>query len=153
MPATRSCMSLTHALLLTSTAPCPQRLSPHLTPNSLEAELSRLNRNKERRFAREKQKGAARASAGDSPADGGPGGKSAGTQRKCANCGQVGHIKTNKKCVYYNSGLLGFPSNPSEFAPSFFTSSPVAAPTGPAPKAMTQDQDLRHELEEESEEE
>ena len=22
------------------------------------------------------------------------------TQRKCANCGQVGHIKTNKKCVH-----------------------------------------------------
>ena len=26
--------------------------------------------------------------------------KPAGTQRKCANCGQVGHIKTNKKWVY-----------------------------------------------------
>jgi transcription initiation factor TFIID subunit 1 len=22
-----------------------------------------------------------------------------GTTRKCANCGQVGHIKTNKKCA------------------------------------------------------
>ncbi|PYI05411.1 putative transcription factor TFIID complex 145 kDa subunit [Aspergillus sclerotiicarbonarius CBS 121057] len=121
----------------------------------LEAELSRLNRNKERRFAREKQKGAARASAGDSPADGGSG-KSAGTQRKCANCGQVGHIKTNKKCVYYNSDFLGFPSNPSEFAPSFFSSSPVA-PTGPAPQVgpqtMTQEQHPKHNPEEEPEEE
>ncbi|RAK96096.1 DUF3591 domain-containing protein [Aspergillus ibericus CBS 121593] len=72
----------------------------------LEAELSRLNRNKERRFAREKQKGAARASAGDSPADGGPGGKSAGTQRKCANCGQVGHIKTNKKLCPLLNGTM-----------------------------------------------
>ncbi|KAL4922884.1 hypothetical protein BDW62DRAFT_196892 [Aspergillus aurantiobrunneus] len=64
----------------------------------LEQELSRLNRNKERRFAREKQKGVLRSA--DSPADGAPGSsKSAGTQRKCANCGQVGHIKTNKKCV------------------------------------------------------
>ncbi|EDP49429.1 transcription factor TFIID complex 145 kDa subunit, putative [Aspergillus fumigatus A1163] len=62
----------------------------------LENELSRLNRNKERRFAREKQKGALKSSTGDSPADGV---KAAGTQRKCANCGQVGHIKTNKKCV------------------------------------------------------
>lgn len=26
-------------------------------------------------------------------------GKVIGTQRKCANCGQVGHIKTNKKLV------------------------------------------------------
>jgi hypothetical protein len=66
--------------------------------HSLEAELSRLQRNKERRFAREKQKGVFKASTGDSPADGA---KVAGTQRKCANCGQVGHIKTNKKCVPY----------------------------------------------------
>ncbi|KAE8147327.1 hypothetical protein BDV25DRAFT_35575 [Aspergillus avenaceus] len=73
----------------------------------LEAELSRLNRNKERRFAREKQKGAIRASAGDSPADGGPsGGKGAGTQRKCANCGQVGHIKTNKKLCPLLNGTM-----------------------------------------------
>ena len=34
-----------------------------------------------------------------SPAEGGGPSKPAGTQRKCANCGQVGHIKTNKKCV------------------------------------------------------
>ena len=26
--------------------------------------------------------------------------KPPGTQRKCANCGQVGHIKTNKKYVF-----------------------------------------------------
>lgn len=68
----------------------------------LETELNRLNRNKERRFAREKQKGAARASTGESPDGGTPGaGKTGGTQRKCANCGQVGHIKTNKKCAKY----------------------------------------------------
>ncbi|KAB8234993.1 hypothetical protein BDV23DRAFT_158036 [Aspergillus alliaceus] len=74
----------------------------------LEAELSRLNRNKERRFAREKQKGATRTSAGDSPADGGPSGsgKGAGTQRKCANCGQVGHIKTNKKLCPLLNGTM-----------------------------------------------
>ena len=66
----------------------------------LEAELSRLNRNKERRFAREKQKGIARS--GDSPADGKP----TGTQRKCANCGQVGHIKTNKKLCPLLNGTM-----------------------------------------------
>jgi len=26
-----------------------------------------------------------------------------GTARRCANCGQVGHIKTNKKLVYFSS--------------------------------------------------
>ncbi|KAJ5105361.1 Transcription initiation factor TFIID subunit 1 domain of unknown function [Penicillium alfredii] len=67
----------------------------------IENELSRLNRNKERRFAREKQKGISRAP-GDSPADGKP----AGTQRKCANCGQVGHIKTNKKLCPLLNGTM-----------------------------------------------
>lgn len=66
----------------------------------LEAELSRLHRNKERRFAREKQKGISRP--GDSPADGKP----TGTQRKCANCGQVGHIKTNKKLCPLLNGTM-----------------------------------------------
>ncbi|PYI19930.1 hypothetical protein BO86DRAFT_236754 [Aspergillus japonicus CBS 114.51] len=102
----------------------------------LEAELSRLNRNKERRFAREKQKGAARASAGDSPADGGGGsGKSAGTQRKCANCGQVGHIKTNKKCVLNQDECL---HRPIDFQSSFFTASSTPRsspwPTSPSPR-------------------
>ena len=64
----------------------------------IEAELSRLNRNKERRFAREKQKGIPRA--------GDPDGKPAGTQRKCANCGQVGHIKTNKKLCPLLNGTM-----------------------------------------------
>lgn len=66
----------------------------------IEAELSRLNRNKERRFAREKQKGISRP--GDGPTDGRP----AGTQRKCANCGQVGHIKTNKKLCPLLNGTM-----------------------------------------------
>ncbi|KAH8427848.1 DUF3591 domain-containing protein [Aspergillus melleus] len=73
----------------------------------IENELSRLNRNKERRFAREKQKGVVRTSAGESPAEGGSGGgKSAGTQRKCANCHQVGHIKTNKKLCPLLNGTM-----------------------------------------------
>lgn len=70
--------------------------------NSLEEELARLERNKDRRIARDKQKGILIDGEGMSPASpsspstANP--KSAGTQRKCANCGQVGHIKTNKKC-------------------------------------------------------
>ncbi|KAJ5595902.1 transcription initiation factor TFIID [Penicillium hetheringtonii] len=66
----------------------------------IENELSRLNRNKERRFAREKQKGISRS--GESSMDGKP----AGTQRKCANCGQVGHIKTNKKLCPLLNGTM-----------------------------------------------
>ncbi|KAL8993783.1 MAG: hypothetical protein Q9169_006088 [Polycauliona sp. 2 TL-2023] len=63
-------------------------------------ELARLERNKDRRLARDKQKGGRDGDAADIPGSPAsvvrPPGKSAGTQRKCANCGQVGHIKTNK---------------------------------------------------------
>ena len=62
----------------------------------LMAELKRLERNMERRQGREKAKGQS--------ADGGPG-KGGATPRKCANCGEVGHIKTNKKCVDVLSSL------------------------------------------------
>ena len=66
-------------------------------------ELARLERNKDRRIARDKQKGThvegPDAEAEGSPKSPGatPAPKGTGTQRKCANCGQVGHIKTNKK--------------------------------------------------------
>lgn len=70
----------------------------------IDDELLRLQRNKERRMAREKQKGLSTDGAADSPTSPddvkapvrAP--KPAGTARKCANCGIVGHIKTNKKC-------------------------------------------------------
>ena len=68
----------------------------------LEKELARLERNKDRRIARDKQKGLHTDGATDSPISpaspaAAPGPKITGTLRKCANCGQVGHIKTNKK--------------------------------------------------------
>jgi len=85
--------------------------------SSILDELARLERNKSRRLARDKAKGlgtAASPEAAGSPAADGttpttpaataaPSGRGRGagaagtTQRKCANCGQVGHIKTNKK--------------------------------------------------------
>jgi hypothetical protein len=58
----------------------------------LMAELKRLERNMERRQGREKAKGQHTATEGGGP------GKGGATPRKCANCGEVGHIKTNKKC-------------------------------------------------------
>jgi len=77
----------------------------------MEQELARLEKNRERRFARDRAKGLAvpsPAGTAISP-DGEPltpaaaGGKQPqATQRKCANCGQIGHIKTNKKCVHCN---------------------------------------------------
>jgi transcription initiation factor TFIID subunit 1 len=79
-----------------------------LVRKQLEAELGRLERNKDRRLTREKQKAGA-AGSPDGPAS--PGGsatpsKPTGTQRKCANCGQVGHIKTNKKLCPLLNGTM-----------------------------------------------
>ena len=74
-------------------------------------------RNKDRRSDREKAKGLIAESPIESGMAGSPGSPTAstpapkkGTSRKCANCGQTGHIKTNKKCVnfhlHYSSYLV-----------------------------------------------
>lgn len=97
-----------------------------LAKEKIRAELARLERNQDRRLAREKlkartalaQSSAASPSADaanspapsdiegadpspEKPGKAGPGkGRTKdGTARKCANCGQVGHIKTNRKLV------------------------------------------------------
>lgn len=109
-----------------------------LARQKLQKELARLQRNTERRIAREKQKqriaavtsGATNVefTVDDEPLDDagsptsdivsdagsrkatpqktGKGRTKDGTARKCANCGQVGHIKTNRKSV--NSALNQF---------------------------------------------
>jgi hypothetical protein len=64
----------------------------------LKAEFARLARNIERREGREKAKGIYKGGAdGAGPSSAGGPGKGGATPRKCANCGEVGHIKTNKK--------------------------------------------------------
>jgi hypothetical protein len=85
----------------------------NLQRKELQKELDRLKRNSDRREAREKQKGIGQAgsptNAGSpaqsdadatTPVKGGRGRPKDGTQRKCANCGMVGHIKTNRKSVH-----------------------------------------------------
>ncbi|KAK6503275.1 hypothetical protein TWF481_008304 [Arthrobotrys musiformis] len=74
----------------------------------LEKELARLMRNKERRQARERQNEKKRKQLGlDDGSGAGDGAPKGGTTRKCANCGQVGHIKTNKKLCPMLNGTLG----------------------------------------------
>ncbi|KAI8961951.1 hypothetical protein F5Y11DRAFT_324617 [Daldinia sp. FL1419] len=76
----------------------------------VDKELSRLLKNQDRRQIREKQ-GKSKKKRNDANPDASPdpptGDKvSAGTTRKCANCGQVGHIKTNKsKCPLLNGTI------------------------------------------------
>ncbi|KAI9756377.1 MAG: Autophagy protein 22 [Chaenotheca gracillima] len=77
----------------------------------IQEELARLERNKDRRIARDKAKGIIHPD-GSAASPNSPGSpstvntKSAGTQRKCANCGQVGHIKTNKKLCPLLNGTM-----------------------------------------------
>jgi hypothetical protein len=78
--------------------------SPHLP--RLKEELARLERNREGRIQREKAKGIDASAPGSDHSK--PIQQTKGTHRKCANCGQVGHIKTNKK--YANSLLLVDPN-------------------------------------------
>ncbi|GAP88732.1 putative transcription initiation factor TFIID subunit 1 [Rosellinia necatrix] len=79
----------------------------------VEKELSRLLKNQDRRQVREKQgkgkkKNANTSTNNNSAASPDTSGDktSGGTTRKCANCGQVGHIKTNKsKCPLLNGTI------------------------------------------------
>ena len=104
---------LTHSIMEMNPTGDPEKDA--LRKQKLEAEFARISRNMDRRVAREKAKGkpnASPAGAGSpnapSDADGtgndgtpqkGRKGNKDGTARKCANCGQVGHIKTNRKSV------------------------------------------------------
>ncbi|OCK86176.1 hypothetical protein K432DRAFT_376983 [Lepidopterella palustris CBS 459.81] len=115
-----------------------QELKPTGDPNfdrsarqKLVSELARLQRNAERREVREKAKGQSNlvSSTPATPASptGGPS-KGQGTQRKCANCGQVGHIRTNKKlCPMLN----GTSSQNDMFEDTAFAS-PVGATATPS---------------------
>ena len=85
-------------------------LSAAITPTNhhfrIRAEIARLEANKARNKKRASKKNAAAVAGspdgamspdGDTPAASGK--QTQPTLRKCANCGQVGHIKTNKKSV------------------------------------------------------
>lgn len=96
--------------------------------HSAEEELERLYRNVDRRNARERAKGIVNSPGGinspmgdddevgaGTPHGAGPGtGKRGGrkkvnpegTGRRCANCGQIGHIKTNKKSVSFSLSTI-----------------------------------------------
>ncbi|KAF2001114.1 hypothetical protein P154DRAFT_522087 [Amniculicola lignicola CBS 123094] len=90
-------------------------------------ELARLRRNVERREGREKAKGIDNkdTSVAGTPA---PGKSTGATPRKCANCGEVGHIKTNKKLC----PLLNGSRKQSDTFKDAGAASPVTAATNGA---------------------
>ncbi|KAI0473888.1 hypothetical protein GGR56DRAFT_649450 [Xylariaceae sp. FL0804] len=99
----------------------------------VERELSRLLKNQDRRQIREKQgKGKKKhVVVPDSSPDPSSADKaSAGTTRKCANCGQVGHIKTNKsKCPLLN-GTISTNNNAADLGGFGSFSAPSGTPGG-----------------------
>ncbi|KAK4167270.1 putative transcription initiation factor [Cladorrhinum sp. PSN259] len=95
-------------------------------------EQERLEKNKERRKKRERQKKLQQKSkdgvtGGDEGSPEPSSDKVIGTTRKCANCGQVGHIKTNKKLCPLLNGSRPRDPNPDEAAGLGSTAAPVAA--------------------------
>ncbi|KAK7983781.1 hypothetical protein PG989_011183 [Apiospora arundinis] len=106
----------------------------------VEKELSRLLKNQDRRQVREKQgKGKKKKNAiadpdAASPDPSGSADKTAGgTTRKCANCGQVGHIKTNKsKCPLLN-GTITNPDSANDSGGFGSFSAPAAGGSAASP--------------------
>jgi len=109
----------------------------------LEAELSRLEKNKERREQRNISKNIQAGSIPGTPISAGAvtsTGKPIGTQRKCANCGRVGHIKTNKKlCPLLNGEMVPDQNdfNNAAFASPTAAMSSFMSPPGSTPTADT----------------
>lgn len=75
----------------------------------LEAELAKLQRNKDRRMVRKAMKAGLdppklmnMPAPGDKKKSNKGVGKGKSTTRKCATCGAIGHIRTNKACPMYN---------------------------------------------------
>ncbi|KAB5578409.1 hypothetical protein GE09DRAFT_1089524 [Coniochaeta sp. 2T2.1] len=114
-----------------NTAPTGDLEKDRLIKELVDKELERLEKNKERRHKREKQKRMMQGGAA-AAANGGEGSpeptteKATGTSRKCANCGQVGHIKTNKKLCPLLNGTMQRDQNMDD-GPGLGGSAPVAA--------------------------
>ncbi|ODV90976.1 hypothetical protein CANCADRAFT_31776 [Tortispora caseinolytica NRRL Y-17796] len=82
----------------------------------LEKVLARLKRNRERREARKAQRGeyTTEEGGGEGDEDGDKGKMNRPTTRKCATCGQIGHIRTNRACPMYNERLGPGGETPAE---------------------------------------
>ncbi|SPO02221.1 related to transcription initiation factor IID 250K chain splice form 2 [Cephalotrichum gorgonifer] len=98
----------------------------------IQTELGRLEKNRERRLQREQNKKLQDGASAMSP-DAAPQDKPiTGTTRKCANCGQVGHIKTNKKlCPLLNGTVKPNASGEQGGFGGFNAATPLSAASPP----------------------
>ncbi|PKY49791.1 hypothetical protein RhiirA4_545508 [Rhizophagus irregularis] len=84
----------------------------------IQDQLAKLRRNQERRQQRKAAREAAKAaSTGDSTYGLSNKDKKTDTIRRCGNCGQTGHMKTNKKCPRYGMNAID-PMSPTLAGPS-----------------------------------
>ncbi|CAM0136853.1 hypothetical protein VKS41_007438 [Umbelopsis sp. WA50703] len=82
----------------------------------IQDQLAKLKRNAERRRQRQLNKNAALA---ENPVFGLMRGKKEGAIRKCGNCGQLGHMKTNKNCpMFYKMNPEAGPPPPDHNGPN-----------------------------------
>ncbi|CAI2163978.1 20326_t:CDS:10, partial [Funneliformis geosporum] len=73
----------------------------------IQDQLAKLRRNQERRQQRKAAREAAKVAAADSTYGHPIKDKKTDTIRRCGNCGQTGHMKTNKKCPRYGMNAIG----------------------------------------------
>lgn len=94
----------------------------------IQDQLAKLKKNAERRRQRQLAKQAALA---ENPVLGLIRGKREGAMRRCGNCGQLGHMKTNKNCpmFYIVNGRNGQPPPNNQQQPSTPTSTTAAGPS------------------------
>ena len=107
----------------------------------IQDQLAKLKRNAERRRQRQLAKQAALA---ENPVLGLIRGKREGAMRRCGNCGQLGHMKTNKNCPMFNvvnninnNAAAGGTPTPT---PTPASATPPNPPANGSPGSAPQDQ-------------
>ncbi|KAI7885524.1 hypothetical protein K492DRAFT_141626 [Lichtheimia hyalospora FSU 10163] len=113
----------------------------------LQERLAKLKRNAERRRQRQLAKQAALA---ENPVLGLIRGKREGAMRRCGNCGQLGHMKTNKNCPMFHivnnnashataaaAVAAAAAGGNGQLPPSSSSSTPATSPPAPAPSSAS----------------
>ncbi|KAI9303806.1 hypothetical protein BJ944DRAFT_203763 [Cunninghamella echinulata] len=93
-----------------------------------EQQLAKLKKMAERRKQRQLSKTAALA---ENPVLGLMRGKREGQMRRCGNCGQLGHMKTNKSCPMFY--VVNNPNNPSSSTPNNNNTTTPSSSSSPLP--------------------
>ncbi|CAG8599519.1 1054_t:CDS:10, partial [Diversispora eburnea] len=111
----------------------------------IEDQLAKLRRNQERRQQRKAAREAAKAAVSSTENNvtiTNPKDKKTETSRRCGNCGQTGHMKTNKKCPRYGLSPIiadNTSISPPPPQPPSSTTSATAGPSGTSGSSIPSD--------------